>query len=181
MARPLWHGLFGTASGMHWQHEAGRAPATQDCPASTSSGTTQVLVIPMFRRAWLQHVCSGASTRGLPPNAWSTGETLSDKARLAVAAVQHWVGFASAAAALVVDDAVAVVVAVGQEAVLPCIPASFSASLLPHLARTHLNIWAVVQSNPVGNVCRTPKGPAGYGPPAVQIPDHISVHCKAKC
>lgn len=54
--------------------------------------TVDVLVLPLLRRAWLQHVCSGASARGPPPAAWQSGETLGAKARLAVAALQHKVG-----------------------------------------------------------------------------------------
>lgn len=53
--------------------------------------TQQVLVIPILRRIWLQHVCSGAATRGPAPAAWSTGKTLGDKAQLLAAQGQHWV------------------------------------------------------------------------------------------
>ncbi|KAI8469876.1 MAG: mitochondrial K+-H+ exchange-related-domain-containing protein [Monoraphidium minutum] len=50
----------------------------------------QVLVIPVFRRAWLQHVCSGAAAHGPPAPPWHAGATLGDKARLAAAALQDW-------------------------------------------------------------------------------------------
>lgn len=53
---------------------------------------TQVLVIPMFRRVWLQHVCTGGASRGPPPPPWQSGATLQDKARLAVAGLREWVG-----------------------------------------------------------------------------------------
>ncbi|GBF88045.1 hypothetical protein Rsub_00757 [Raphidocelis subcapitata] len=55
-----------------------------------AAAKTEVLVLPILRRAWLQHVCRADASAAPPPAPWTSGSTLGDKARLLAAAAQRW-------------------------------------------------------------------------------------------
>jgi hypothetical protein len=59
-------------------------------PPAAQAAAHVALVLPIFRRVWLQHVCRTAASAAPTPPAWQTGKTAQEKAHLLAAHAQHW-------------------------------------------------------------------------------------------